>query len=153
MDIGLEQVMDESLAQYPDIKLSDADKVKLLSEWVSCVFFLLLFGSHSNTRLQDDEVSKTCDSVQEIFDALDLDKINIDRIAVEYEAIRAYYGRHCIHQEEDLLIEMLQKTLELRDVVTAFKDKRDEVNRILGELEEAFKFRISHGLHGSSLST
>ncbi|RFN50592.1 hypothetical protein FIE12Z_5157 [Fusarium flagelliforme] len=130
----LEQIMDESLTQYPDIELSDADKVKLLSEW-------------------DDEVSKTCAFVQEIVDALALDKINIDRLTLEYEVIRVYYGEHCIHQEASLLIEMLQKTLELRDVVTAFKAKRDEVNRILGELEEAFKFRISHGLHGSSLST
>ncbi|CAG7560077.1 unnamed protein product [Fusarium equiseti] len=134
LKIRLEQVMDESLAQYPDIKLSDADKVKLLSEW-------------------DDEVSKSCASVEEIFDALALDKIIIDRLTLEYEAIRAYYGGHCIHQEEDLLIAMFQKTLELRDVVIGFKAKRDEANRILGELEEAFKFKISHGLHGSSLST
>jgi hypothetical protein len=44
---------------------------------------------------------------------------------------------------------MFQKTLELRDAVTAFKAKRDEVNRIPGELDEAFKFRISRGLHGT----
>jgi hypothetical protein len=48
---------------------------------------------------------------------------------------------------------MFQKTLELRDAIIGFKAKRDDVNRILGELEEAFKFKISHGLHGSSLST
>ncbi|KAJ4133559.1 hypothetical protein NW768_005145 [Fusarium equiseti] len=130
----LERILDESLAEYPDIKLSPADKVKLLSEW-------------------EDEMSKTCASVQELFDAMDLDKIIIDRVIVEYQAIEVYYDGHFIDEEEAYLMELFQNTLDFYDALLAYKVKRDECHRILREFDEAFKIGISHALHGSSLST
>ncbi|KAJ4122697.1 hypothetical protein NW768_010134 [Fusarium equiseti] len=70
-----------------------------------------------------------------------------------YQPIQEYYDGHFIDEEEAYLTEILQKTLELQEAVLAFKAKRDECNRILGELEEAFKFRISHRLHVANQKT
>lgn len=64
-----------------------------------------------------------------------------------------YYAGLSVGQLLEFMTAMQHKIIEFYVVAFAFRAKLADINRIIGELDEAFKFEISYNIHvGSCLA-